>query len=83
MQVKQYDNNRYDSSGAYRLKSIDCPLQYIGQTRHPSERRFNEHIHAMKYNKDTATYAQHIINMGHTYGEYTGYIGNTSRLVIT
>jgi hypothetical protein len=25
-------------------------------------------VHAIKYNKDTSTYAQHTVNMEHTYG---------------
>jgi hypothetical protein len=62
IQVKQHNNNQYDGSGVYRLKCRDCPLQYIGQTGCAFKIWFNEHICAIKYNKDTSTCAQHIIN---------------------
>jgi hypothetical protein len=29
----------------------------------------NEHIHAIKYNKDASTYAQHILTTGYSYGD--------------
>jgi hypothetical protein len=32
------------------------------------QRRHKEHIHAIKYNKDTSSYAQHLLNKGHSYG---------------
>jgi hypothetical protein len=67
LQSKQY-RNTYDNSGVYRLKCMDYPLQYIGQTGRSFHTRYKEHIRAIKYNKDTFTYAQHILNMGHTYG---------------
>jgi hypothetical protein len=68
VQVKQHNNNQYDNSGIYGLKCKDCPLQYIGQTGRSFKTQFNEHIRAVKYNKDTSTYAQHILNTGHAYG---------------
>lgn len=67
MQVKQHSSNQYDSSGAYRLKCIDCALQYTSQTERSFKTWFNKHIRTIKYNRDTSTCVQHIINMGHTY----------------
>jgi hypothetical protein len=47
---------------------MDCPLHYMGQTGPSFQTRYKEHIHAIKYNKDISTYAQHILNTGHSYG---------------
>jgi hypothetical protein len=60
--------NTTNTSGIYRMKCLDCPQQYIGQTGRPFKTRFKEHIRAIKYNSDASTYAQHILNNGHTYG---------------
>jgi hypothetical protein len=76
LQSKQY-RNKYDSGGGYRLKCRDCRLQYIGQTGQSFHTRYKEHILAIKYNKDTSTYAQHTLNMGHTYGN----IQNTIEII--
>jgi hypothetical protein len=50
------------------MKCMDCPRQYIGQMGRPFKTRFKEHIRAIKYNRDTSTYAQHILDTGHEYG---------------
>jgi hypothetical protein len=47
---------------------MDCPHQYIGQTGRPFKTRFKENIGAIKHYSDTSTYAQHILNNVHTYG---------------
>jgi hypothetical protein len=66
LQPKQQRNNTYDNSGIYKPKCLDCHLQYLNQTGRSFQSRYKEHIHAIKYNKDTSTYAQHILNMGHS-----------------
>jgi hypothetical protein len=68
VQQKQQKNNVYEHSGIYRLKCKDCPLEYIGQTGRSFNIRYKEHISPIKHKKDTSTYAQHILNTGHTYG---------------
>jgi hypothetical protein len=65
-QPKKQD--KYENSGIYSMKCLDCPQQYIGQTGRPFKIRFKEHIRAIKHNPDASTYAQHITNNRHTYG---------------
>jgi hypothetical protein len=43
-------------------------LRYVGQTGSQFKARFKEHIHAIKGNKDTSLFGQHILNIGHTHG---------------
>jgi hypothetical protein len=69
VKIKQHNNNNQeDNSGVYSLKCKDCPLHYIGQTGLAFKTWFNEHTRALKHNQDTSPCAQHIINIGHTYG---------------
>jgi hypothetical protein len=56
---------------------MDCPRQYIGQTGRPFKTRLKKHIRATKYNRDTSTYAQHILDTGHTYGN----MKNTTEII--
>jgi hypothetical protein len=65
---KQHKSTSYDHSGVYRLKCKGCPLEYIGQTGCSFGIRYKEHMSAIKHNKDTSTYAQHILDTGHSYG---------------
>jgi hypothetical protein len=46
----------------------NCHLKYIGQTGRNFKTRYKEHIHAIRTNKTTSKYAQHILETGHTYG---------------
>jgi hypothetical protein len=41
----------------------------VGQTGRNFRTRFKEHIHAIKTNKTTSKYAQHILETGHIYGK--------------
>jgi hypothetical protein len=50
------------------MKCNSCQLKYIGQTGRSFRIRYKEHIHAIRYNKTTSKYAQHILETGHTYG---------------
>jgi hypothetical protein len=80
LQPKQIGRNKYDNSGVYKLKCMDCSLQYIGQTGRSFKTRYKEHIRAIQYNKkENSTYAQHIIDTGHTYGT----IQNTMEILHT
>jgi hypothetical protein len=54
-------------SGVYEIKCNSCPLKYIGQTGRNFKTRFKEHIHAIRTNKTTSEYAQHILETGHSY----------------
>jgi hypothetical protein len=59
---------KYDNSGVYQMKCIDCPLRYIGQTGRTFKVRYKEHIQAIRNNNGNSGYSNHILNTGHTYG---------------
>jgi hypothetical protein len=42
-------------------------MKYIGQTGRNFRVRYREHIHAIRSNKATSKYAQHILETGHSY----------------
>jgi hypothetical protein len=44
-------------------------VQYVGQTGRSCLTRYKEHIRAIKYEKDSSGYAQHISNTGHSHGK--------------
>jgi hypothetical protein len=43
-------------------------LRYIGQTGRTFKVRYRDHIQAIRTNKRTSKYAQHILDTGHAYG---------------
>jgi hypothetical protein len=57
----------YNKSGVYQLKCNECPIKYIGQTGRTSKARFKEHIQDIRTNKSNTKFAQHILNIEHTY----------------
>jgi hypothetical protein len=69
-QLKNIDPDKYSHSGIYEIKCNSCHLKYIGQTGRNFKTRYKEHIHAIHTNKTTSrySYAQHILETGHTYG---------------
>jgi hypothetical protein len=68
LQNKDHNSDKYSHSGIYELKCNSCQLKYIGQTDGNFRVRYKEHIHAIRSNKTTSRYAQHILETGHTYG---------------
>jgi hypothetical protein len=62
------NTDKYSHSGIYEIKFNTCQLKYIGQTGRNFKTRYKEHIHAIRTNKTTSRYAQHILETGHTYG---------------
>jgi hypothetical protein len=62
---------KYDSSGIYQMKCLDCPLRYIGQTGRTFKIRYKEHIQEIRNNNGNSGYSNHILNTGHTYGTLT------------
>jgi hypothetical protein len=54
------------------MKSLDCPLKYIGQTGRTLNTRYKEHIHDIRSGNGNSGYSNHILNTGHTYGTVTG-----------
>jgi hypothetical protein len=66
---------KYDNSGVYQMKCLDCPLRYIGQTGRTFKIRYKEHIQAIRNNNSNSGYSKHILNTGHAYGTITDTIG--------
>jgi hypothetical protein len=52
-------------SGVYELKCNECPFRYVVQTGRTFMDRYREHIQAIRTNKHTSKYAQHILDSGH------------------
>jgi hypothetical protein len=78
LQPKQY-RNKYNNTGVYRLRCMDCSLIIHRANRTIVHTRYKEHIRAIKYNKNTFKCAQHVLNTGHTYGN----IQNTMEIIQT
>jgi hypothetical protein len=62
--------DKYNTSGIYQTKCLDCSLKYIGQTGRTLNIRYKEHIH-IRNNSSNSGYSNHILNVGHTYGTVT------------
>jgi hypothetical protein len=58
----------YKQCVVYQLKYNECPIRYIGQTGRMFKDRYREHIQAIRTNRQTSKYAQHILDAGHAYG---------------
>jgi hypothetical protein len=69
LQSKHTFPDKYKQCGIYEIKCNSCPKKYVGQTGRNFLNRFKKHIHAIKSNKTTSKYAQHILESGHTYGK--------------
>ncbi|PNF31380.1 hypothetical protein B7P43_G10054 [Cryptotermes secundus] len=63
--------DKYNKSGIYQMKCVDCPLKYIGQTGRTFNTRYKEHIHDIRNNDSNSGYSNHILNTGHAYGTIT------------
>jgi hypothetical protein len=63
--------DKYNNSGIYQMKCLDCPFKYVGQTGRIFNVRYKEHIHAIRSNNSNSRYSNHILNTGHTYGTIT------------
>jgi hypothetical protein len=60
--------DEYENAGIYKLKCMDCPQYYIGQTGRTFNIRYKEHIRDIRNNNDNIGYAQNILNNKHEYG---------------
>jgi hypothetical protein len=67
LQNKEHNTDKYSHSGIYGLKCSSCQMKYVGQTGRNFRVRYREHIHAIRSNKTTSKYAQHILETGHAY----------------
>jgi len=57
---------KYSKTGTYKIKCGDCDSFYIGQTGRPFRIRYNEHRPNIKNNKQSSTFAQHLLDKKHT-----------------
>ena len=71
--------SKYNKSGIYRMKCLDCHKEYIGQTGRKFNTRYKEHIHDIRTNNSNTGYSEHILNTGHAYGT----IENTMDIIAT
>ena len=58
----------HEKSGVYKLSCKTCQKSYIGQTSRNLKSRFREHTRYTKNNDPHSTYALHILNCRHEYG---------------
>jgi hypothetical protein len=63
--------DKYNRSGIYQFKCLDCPLKYVRQTGRTFKTRYKEHIHDIRSNNSNSGYSSHILNTRHTYGTIT------------
>jgi hypothetical protein len=48
---KQFTTEKYENPGIYKLKCMDCPQQYIGQTGRNFKTRYKEHVRDIRNNR--------------------------------
>jgi hypothetical protein len=58
--------DKYNNSGIYQMKCVNCPLKYVGQTGRTFNIRYKEHIQAIRSNNGNSGYSNYILNSGHT-----------------
>jgi hypothetical protein len=68
--------DKYNKSGIYQLKCLDCPLKYVGQTGRTFKTRYKEHIHDRIF-KPYIKHWTHIRNNNRYHGSYNGEEGKT------
>ena len=62
--VKQ---EKYTSTGTYKLKCNECPKLYIDQTGRSFKTQYTEHIKALTQALTKSNMAEHIFDTNHTY----------------
>jgi len=60
--------DKYEINGVYQLECLRCHKIYTGQTGRPLRVRYREHYSDFKYSNNSSTFAQHVINEGHSFG---------------
>jgi hypothetical protein len=65
---KRIITDKYENPGIYKLRCMDCPRQYVGQTGRHFKTRYKEHIRDIRNNKSTSEYVQHILEKRHAFG---------------
>jgi hypothetical protein len=59
---------KYDNSGIYQITCPTCNKKYIGQTGRSYKIRFHEHFRDFKYRNNKSSFAQHLLENGHSIG---------------
>jgi hypothetical protein len=67
--------DKYEKSGVYQMKSMSCPLKYIGQTGQSFNTRLKKHIWDIRNNNSNSGYSNHILNTGYAYSSITHNAG--------
>ena len=65
---KDQTHDIYSLSGVYKLTCPDCHKMYIGQTGRQFSTRYKEHMTAWRNLSTTSSFAQHLIEEGHSSG---------------
>jgi hypothetical protein len=65
---QQENTDEYNKLGVNKLTFKNRSKIYIGQTGHTFKTRFQEHPTAIQFNKDNSKFANHILNIMHSYG---------------
>jgi hypothetical protein len=69
----------YNQSGVYQLKCNNCPLKYIRQTGGTFRPRYKEHVYAIRTNRPSSKYAEHMLDEGHTWKKHSTYYTQKER----
>jgi hypothetical protein len=59
---------KYDNSRIYQLTCPTCKIKYIGQTSSSFKTRFQEHFRDFKHGNRKSSFAQHLLDNGHSTG---------------
>jgi hypothetical protein len=74
--VKQHSQkDKYNDSGIYKVRCLECPPKYIGQRTRTFHTRYEEHLQGIRNNNSNSGNSNHILNRGHKYGIRTDTMG--------
>ena len=68
MTRRHHTKCKYDECGIHQLKCPTCNRKYIGQTGISFKIRFHEHFRDFKHGNGKSSFAQHLIENGHSIG---------------
>ena len=63
-----HTKSNYDKCGIYQLKCPTCNKKYIAQTGRSFKICFHEHFRDFKHGNGKSSFAQHLIENGHSFG---------------
>ena len=68
MTRRHHKKCKYEECGTYQLKCPICDRKYIGQTGRSIKIRFHEHFRDFEHGNGKSSFAQHLIENGHSFG---------------